>query len=125
MIFLKNYFISTTKQADLIPILHDVRLAIREAQVLEGLVTISLPGDEASLLITKEISKGNAAEAKNLSGARSLSIPFTKGELVLEPKQMIYLLDKRSTQRRREFHVQVLGETEAKGEGRAPARRRR
>lgn len=110
MIFLKNYFVSTTKEIDFIPIIHDVRYAIRDSQMTDGLVTIHIPGEGAVLLLTKEDEPKNLKERfKNAAGA-SLSIPFQKKELVLEPKQMIYLIDTTPAEKRREFFVQIMGE---------------
>ena len=105
VILLRNYFVGTTKGVDFIPILHDVRLCLKEAQLKEGLVTISIPAEGASLTI---------AQAKNTNGAthRSLSLPFQGGELLLAPKQMIYLVDQGASGKRREFYVQVMGEKE-------------
>lgn len=112
MIFLKNYFVSTTGQTDITPIIHDVRFAIRDSQMKEGLVTITLPEEGASLVIAQEVNKDNLPNPH-----RSLSIPFKNGELVLEPKQMIFLIDETPAARRREFFVQVMGE---KGEAPPP-----
>lgn len=99
------------------PIIHDVRYAIRDSQMTDGLVTIHIPGDGASLLLTKEGEPKNLRERfKNPAGAglsagvSSLSLPFQKKELVLEPKQMIYLIDTTAKEKRREFWVQVMGE---------------
>lgn len=105
MIFLKNYFVSTTKETDCVPILHDVRFAIRDSQIPEGLVTITIPGQDASLLIAPE------GLEKPLEGCSpSFSLPFKNNEILLEPKQMLYLIDKTNTGKRREFFVQVMGD---------------
>lgn len=125
MIFLKNYFVSTSPQSNCVPIIHDVRYAIRDSQMTEGLVTIHIPGDGASLLLTKEEEPKNLKERR---GASSLSLPFQKKELVLEPKQMIYLIDTTAKEKRREFWVQVMGEApqaQAPAGQRPPARPKR
>ena len=106
MIFLKNYFATTTTGVDFIPIIHDIRFAIRDSQAVDGLVTIAIPAEEATLLIAKEAPK----EPPN-HDQRSLSLPVKNKELVLEPKQMIFLIDKGKSGKRREFVVQVFGET--------------
>lgn len=106
MIFLKSYFATTTKETDFIPIIHDIRFAIRDSQVVDGLATITIPGEEAGLLIAKEVPK----EALGFD-LRSLSLPVKNKELLLEPKQMIYLIDRSNSGKRREFVVQVFGET--------------
>lgn len=118
VIFLKNYFAATTQGTDCIPIIHDVRFAIRDSQAAEGLVTITIPAEEASLLIARAMPKTFDGHAE-----RSLSIPFKNGELILDPKQMIYLIDKSPSGKRREFFVQVMGETAPEPEAREPRAR--
>lgn len=119
------------------PIIHDVRYAIRDSQMTEGLVTIHIPGDGASLLLAKEDETKNLKERfKNAAssgstagfGIPSLSLPFQKKELILEPKQMIYLIDTTAKEKRREFWVQVMGEApqaQAAAGQRPPARPKR
>jgi len=119
-IFLKNYFVTTTKETDFIPIIHDVRFAIRDSNIADGLVTISLPGAEAYLLICKEERYKDFKAPYNTS----LSIPFKNKELLLHPKQMIYLVDVSALGKRREFHVQVMGEAAQTGRQQRPQARR-
>lgn len=115
MIILKNYFVGTTQHIDFVPIIHDVRLTIRDSQLSDGLVTIHTPKNGAGLIVTP-LSKEQLEEVKEKfkdleSLHTSLSLPFQKKELVLDPKQMIYLVDVDSTAKRREFYVQLLGDT--------------
>jgi len=129
-IFLKNYFVSTTGEIDFIPIIHDVRFAIRDSKIQEGLVTISMPGEAAHILICKEDAKKSLQEKyKTLEGSSytSQSIPFKNRELLLNPKQAIYLVDLSDQGKRREFHVQVFGESppERQRGGRPGPRRQR
>ena len=107
MIFLKNYFVNTTKAVDCIPIIHDVRYAIRDSQVANGLVTVTIPASGAGLMISE---RGKEEEKNNLSRPATLSIPLRNKELLLDPKQMIYLVDFSDTGKRREFYVQVFGD---------------
>lgn len=127
MILLKNYFVTTSQEVDVIPILPDIRLTIQEAQIPEGLVTITIPVEEANFWIAKEIPKEKLKETKNWDGLnnRSLSLPFKNGDLTLAPKQMIYLVDQSHSGKRREFYVQVLGEKGEAAGARPGARRRR
>lgn len=106
MIFLKSYFVSTTKEINQVPILHDIRFAIRDSQIPDGLATVTIPGPEAFLLVCAEKPEGAPKDLQ----ISSLSIPFRNNELILEPKQMIYLVDQSSTGKRREFFVQIMGE---------------
>lgn len=120
MIFLKNYFVDTTEKTDCIPIIHDVRFAIRDSQMKEGLVTITLPAGEAGLVLAPETIQEPPAD-----GCRSLSLPFQNGELLLNPKEMIYLIDRAAKPKRREFVVQVMGEKAAAAAPAARGGRRR
>lgn len=106
MIFLKNYFVATTKGTDFIPIIHDLRYAIRDSQMEEGLITFTVTENGAGFALNKE----------SHPPLPSFSIPFRKKELLLAPKQMIYLIDTTATGKRREFWIQIMGETETKNE---------
>lgn len=115
MILFKNYFVSATQETDCFPIVHDVRFAIRDSQLREGLVTITLPEEGAYFLLRPE---GTATDLRKAIGQNdptlvrcaTLSIPFQNRELALGPRQMIWLVDTGSRERRREFRVQVMGE---------------
>lgn len=120
MIFVKNYFVPTTAETDIIPIIHDIRFAIRDSQMKEGLATISLPEGGACLVAGQTVHRENLPCPQ-----RSLSIPFQNGELLLEPKQMIYLVDQSTTGKRREFFVQIMGEAAPAKQPARPAGRRR
>lgn len=106
MIFLKNYFVNTTKEVDYIPVIHDVRYAIRDSQAVNGLVTVTVPASGAGLMI----SERGKEEENNLSRLATLSIPLRNKELLLDPKQMIFLVDFSDTGKRREFYVQIFGD---------------
>lgn len=114
VIFLKNYFVATAKAIDFIPVIHDIRYAVRDSQMTDGLVVVYLPGDDAFLVKisedTQENLKKNFEKWGSAPQCSSLTLPFQKRELVLEPKQMIYLVDISQTGKRREFVVQVMGE---------------
>lgn len=115
MAFLKNHFVNTTEEIDFIPVIHDIRFALQGSPFSEGLVTISLPSKGGCLLVS-ELDKVKLQESgekfKNLEGLNiALTLPFQKKELVLDPRQMIYLVDFTNTAKRREFYIQVFGET--------------
>jgi len=107
VVFLKNCFVTTTSDIDCIPIIHDVRYAIRDSQINDGLVTITIPGSDASLWISQS---QEGFEKLSQHHCPSLSLPFQKKELILDPQLMIYLIDFSKTGKRREFCVQVLGD---------------
>ncbi|MDP2600043.1 MAG: hypothetical protein Q8P84_04825 [Deltaproteobacteria bacterium] len=114
MIFIKSYFVKTTQAIDFIPIIHDVRYAIRDSQAVNGLVTIAIPAAGASLFVSdlkKDRLQESGEQFKSPERATvSLSLPFQKKELLLDPKQMIYLVDATGDGKRREFLVHILGE---------------
>ncbi len=120
---------TTTQAIDFIPIIHDLRLTIRESPVQDGLATVTLPAGGATLFLS-DLKIDQLADFgekfKSLEREiRSLSLPFQKKELVLEPKQMLYLVDATTIGKRREFVVQVLGEEPPKQQGPAAGGKRR
>lgn len=125
MIFLKNFFVSSSPAVDFIPIHHDVALSIRESGCNNGLATIHLPESGALLWITTEAPTETLQKIwqkeKRLTPT-FLSLPFQKKELLLGPKQHIYLVDTTDLSKRREFYVQVMGEGEQQEAGRAQQR---
>lgn len=114
MIFLKNYFVSTSKEIDFIPIIHDIRFCIRDSKIKEGLITLTLPEEGAFFLIDKEEDPQTlkTKETALRTDLRTLPLSFRANELILGPKQMIYLVDVGDSGKRREFYVQIFGETE-------------
>lgn len=135
MIVLKNYYVNTTKEVDFLPIIHDVRYAIRDANAKDGLVTVIVPNSGAALTIIEplpevieelkvafEIFAGEGATATDKRKAtidvaprvqvamlgRSLSIPLKDAKLVLDPYEEIYLIDFDKTGKRRQFLVHVM-----------------
>lgn len=137
MIFLKNYFARTTEEIDVIPITHDVRYAVRDAGLREGLVSVVVPDPGAALTIIEsldEVVAELAAALKMLPGGdkeiltkrketvcvgariraallgKSLSLPLKEGELVMGSREDIVVIDFERSARRRAFAVQVMGE---------------
>lgn len=114
MLFIKSYFVGTTPAVDFIPIIHDVRFAIRDSQATDGLVTVAIPAAGASLLVSELKTDQLADFAEKFKSPEklttSLSLPFQKKELMLDPKQILYLVDTTNSGKRREFLVHVLGE---------------
>lgn len=124
MVFLKNVFISTSRGVDVIPVLHDIRFAIRDSTFVRGLVTVTLPSSGAGFVIAPEAEREKTKET-TAPLLPSLSIPFQNGELVLAPRQTVFLIDKSSEGKRREFYVQVLGEpAQQPAAAKGPAQRR-
>ncbi|MDO8527544.1 MAG: hypothetical protein Q7T03_07655 [Deltaproteobacteria bacterium] len=129
MVFLKNYFVGTTQEIDFIPIIHDVRFAVHDSQIADGLATIGVPESGASLLVTTQSLEELLERKEKLKMVEgfnmSLSIPFQKKELILNPKQIIYLVDFTAQPKRREFYVQVMGEGPPQGQNEPKGGKRR
>lgn len=154
MIFLRNYFVNTTDDVDVISVIHETNRAIREAGLSEGLVTILVPGPGAGVAIIEplpdivatlkkaaevfpgggvetidrrksEISIGPRIAAVMLG--KTLGLPISQGRLVLAPREEIVVVDFERVSKRREFFVQVMGEAPQKQQQpqRAPAPRKR
>lgn len=156
MIFLRNYFVNTTTQVDVLSIIHDINRTIRESQINEGLVTVVVPAPGCAVtvieplpeLVTKlkealKIFPGEGEATKNrrkedISIAprvqaammgKAISLPLKDGKLVLGLREELVIIDLEGTAKRREFCVQVVGEsaTEKQQQQRGPqqAQRRR
>lgn len=140
MIFLKNYFINTTNEVDIISIIHDVNRVIRDSKIIDGVVTVVVPEPGGSLTILEPLPelikqlkdtllifpgegvetlsrrKEPVAVAPRIKAAmlgKSVVLPLEKGKLVLGPREEIVLIDFEKDGRRREFYVQVMGDLAA------------
>jgi thiamine phosphate synthase YjbQ (UPF0047 family) len=154
MILLKNYFINTTEDVDVISVIHEVNRTIREASATEGVVTITIPESGGAMTIIEPLPEivgllkealkvypGEGVLTKNkrkedidvgprIAAAmlgKSLSLPLSGGKLVLGAREEPVLIDLEKTGRRREFFVQVVAEGgNAQGQqARGPAQPRR
>jgi thiamine phosphate synthase YjbQ (UPF0047 family) len=153
MILLKNYFVDTTEDIDLISIIHEINRSIRESKITDGLATIVVPSPGGALLVAEPLPEvieglkgairvfpGEGTEAKNRKKeefaiwprvaasmiGKTLAIPFAGGKLVLGAREEVLLVDLETTGRRREFYVQASGEAPQQDEpqrGAAPRRR--
>jgi thiamine phosphate synthase YjbQ (UPF0047 family) len=121
MILLKNFFVDTTKGLDLLKIIHEVRRVVREGNTENGSVTIVIPSPGAGLTVLdpndrpEDLKK--TLEPHVASGLikailpKTLTLPFEKYKMLIEPWQEIFLIDYETSGRRREFKVQVEVET--------------
>lgn len=154
VIFLKNYFINTTQEIDVLPVIHEVHRTLRESNIPDGLVTVMVPGPGAGLTIVEPLPDvvGRLKEAlgsfpgegtgtmnrrkeeipvgPRISAAmlgKSLQVPVSGGKLVLGPREEIVLVDFEREGKRREFFIQVMGEPPPQPQqpARGPAPRRR
>lgn len=154
MILLKNYFVNTTEDVDVMTIIHEVDRTIREAGATEGTVTIVVPEAGAALAIIEplpdivgllkealKVYPGEGVLTKNrrkeeidvgprIASAmlgKDLHIPITHGKMALGSREEPVLIDLEKGGKRREFYVQVMAEKAQAAGGRQarPAPRRK
>ena len=121
MILLKNFFVDATKGLDLLKIVHEVRRVVKEGNTENGSVTIVIPNPGAGLAVLdindrpedlkKTLEPHVASGLVKVMLPKSLTIPFEKFKMLIEPWQEIFLIDYDTSGRRREFKVQVEAET--------------
>ena len=138
MVYLLNAYLNATKGIDILNTTVDVKRAVRESRVLNGLVTVMLPGSTAGVAVLEndaaiqgELKKliaslvpdpqGPRPSRKSGSGhaeahlragflARSVSIPVKDGKLLLGPWQEVLVFDFDDKVGRREVCIHVMGE---------------
>lgn len=155
MILLKNFFVNTTEDIDVISIIHETNRAIAEAAVPEGLASIIVPAPGGALAIIETLpdmieqlkaairvfpvegiqAKNKRKEDINIGSrvaaamlGRTLQIPISGGKLILAPREEVVLVDLETTARRREFYVQVVGDAPQQAgqqQARGPAQRKK
>ena len=143
VILLKNYFIGTTKDLDVVSVIHEIRRTILEANVPDGVATVTVPAPGGAVTIIEplpdiveklkealRIFPGEGVDTKNrrkeevpvwprIAAAmlgKSLQVPFAGGKLALGPREEVVLIDFEMTARRREFFVQIIGEAPPPGQ---------
>lgn len=143
MIFLRNYYVNTTLKTDVLLITHDVKRAVRESNIPNGLVTVLIPGGTAGVIllendpkIHEDLKKWVETQVPAESGPRpsrrsgsgrndahlrsaliglSLSMPLQDGKLMIGPWQEVVLYDFDDNKVcRREVTIQIVGEGAAK-----------
>jgi len=137
MFFFKKSYIETTDEVDIIPVIHEVKYAIRDSKGPDGLLTVIVPQPGAGLVLipaieevlqelktTLEVFATETGLAKDrlkrerevgpiIQSAilgRSLQIPFQDGELAVDPYDEIFLVDFVKKSERREILIQVISE---------------
>ncbi len=123
MIFQKRYYVNTTAAVDLLPVTHEVHYAIRDAGALQGLVTICVSGPGAGVMVCdaqpdviagiKHIVQGweGGARVQSALVGRSVQLPFDNARVCLLPYTDVMLCDFELRVQRREFLIQVMGES--------------
>lgn len=119
------------------PVTADVRYAIRDSKVKSGLVTVTVPGSGASVMIFEPVAevmdelkvafelfageggegidklKNKVAVAPRVQSSimgRSVTVPLVDGALALDPYEEIFLIDLDKKEKRREISVFIMGE---------------
>jgi len=137
MILLKNYFVNTTSDVDVMAIIHEVDQTIKESGASEGIVNFAAPEAGGALALiemlpdiveqfkealrifpgegvrTKDRRKEEIDIGPRIAAAmlgKTMQIPLSKGKLVLGVREEPVLIDLEKAGKRREFYVQVVGE---------------
>lgn len=137
VIHLKNYFVNTTNGMDVISVIHEVNRAIKESSIPDGVVIVTagcavtviepLPEIISSLKKTLMALPCEWTETKNTRGdeigvgprvlgalvGKSLQLPLKGGKLIMGPREEVVIIDMEKGGLRREFYVQVSGDTPA------------
>jgi secondary thiamine-phosphate synthase enzyme len=140
MIFLKSYFVNTTPETDFLPIMADVKYAIRDSQAKNGLVSIHVPGPAAAVTVfeplpelieelkiafetfASESTQGKDKRKEDVFIAprvqatligRSLSLPVKDGRVLIEPYEEVFLIDFDKKTGRREYYINIVAEDQA------------
>jgi secondary thiamine-phosphate synthase enzyme len=139
--FLRNYYIPSTAKVDFRVITNEVRQAIRESALQNGVLTILLPGATAGVTLLEGDSKiheaylqwiqaqipesegprptrrsGSGRDSAHLRAAlvgAQLTLPLQDGKLMSGPWQEVVLFDFDDKVGRREITIQILGEGKA------------
>lgn len=138
MIFLRNYYVNSTAKTDIHLITHDVKRAIRESEIQNGVLTVLVPGATAGLALLENDPKiheeyrtwveaqipaqGGARPSRRSGSGRndahlraaltglSLTMPVMQGQLAVGPWQEVVLFDFDDKVGRREITIQIVGE---------------
>ena len=131
-------YLNSTSGADILNATHDVKRALRESQILNGLVTVFLPGTAGGVAIlendpkvqqgvrdlaisfipdsgeTRPVRKSGSGRVEgHLRGvllSQSVQIPVANGRLLLGAWQEVVVFDFDDKGGRREVVIHVMGE---------------
>ncbi len=134
MLFQKSYWVNVTEGVDVMPLIHDVKLAVRDSQVEEGLVTINVPDARGAIIIAPEgleddrafgrwikdwtVERKGQGEPAQLAyigyllGA-SLTLPLERKEMTIDQRSGLYMIDFTDKAARREYYVSIFSERPA------------
>ena len=134
----KSFSVKTKGDTDIVDITHQVAKALKETQLLNGTLTVFVPGSTAGITTTeyepgllkdlpalfeKLIPKGadyhhnlTWGDGNGFSHVRAalvksfFTVPFVDGEMILGTWQQIILIDFDNRRRKRQIVVQMIGE---------------
>ena len=137
MAFQKSYWLNVTEAIDVVNLKPDLRLAIRESQVQDGFLIVTVPDGLGALLVApvglekdrellrwlkewqlQKVEPPKRAYLSYLFGA-SLALPLTKGEMSIDLNASVYLLDFTEVEKRRGWQITIFPEPTKPKEGRA------
>lgn len=136
--FLRNYYVNATAKVDAVKITEDIKRAVRESGIQNGVLTVLIPGATAGIALLEgdptiheayrqwvlaqvPESEGPRPQRRSGSGRDSahlraalvgvqLTLPVMDGKLMSSPWQDVVLFDFDDKPGRREITVQILGE---------------
>lgn len=137
-----NAYLNATQGIDALNATHDVKRALRESQIQDGLMTVSVPSSTAAVVIlendpsiheefkkviTSFIAEPQGSRPSRKSGTghieshlkaallpNSVSIPIKEGRLLMGHWQEVIVFDFDNKMGRREVCVHVMGEGKEK-----------
>jgi len=132
MLFTKSYWLEVTCDIDVVPLKHDIRLALRESEAEEGLINVFVPDGLGAIVLAPERLekervflrwltdwmqyKGEPPTREFLAylfGA-TVTIPLEKGAMAISHQSSIFMVDFTSEAKRREWRVAIFSETPPK-----------
>ena len=138
MVVTKSFNLKTKGDTDILDITKQVEMALREAQLKNGILTVFVPGSTAGIttteyepgilqdlpaafekLIPRDVhyehnltwGDGNGYAHVRAALLKSFfTVPFVDGEMILGTWQQIVLVDFDNRRRERKVFVQIIGE---------------
>lgn len=124
MTYLHKAYLNTTAEIDTLNATHDLKRALRDSQIVDGMALVYLPGGGGGVLILdndQSIREGikkmilsliNREEAPLMSAfcPASVTIPLKEGKLLMGAWQEVWVFDFGKKTGRREVLIHVMGE---------------
>lgn len=130
MLVSKSCYLNITSDIDVLPIIHDVQLALREFKAADGLLLLYVPDAEGALLKAREgfekdrrfknwlkawLEAKKDAPEREFFGyllASQMTLPVLQGKILgLDPWHHLFLLDFKTEAGRRELGIAYFTES--------------